>query len=314
MSEKLRSIEHKVESLELSKEDRDLFEKLEEVFVLQEDAIRVDKELRDSLLFDEEEFNEICERCKFNQNNHTPSKRARPSNLPQFGTQADIDERKRYLFQEITSVLPDELVSRLDFDEMNEKYYLVMILEIIKQRIAKFCEPSAEKWLSVLHRKMFGLSDMCFKTSQEGSATSTPESRKNPKYDSIYYLFKLSNGTYLSQRHKRNMILKHGLDEVIQPFAFLALFIKDGNIDGLRLPTGQYTNEQMSVIPKIGYDLYEYFNQGVPDSVLDGDFNPAVPDVVSINKEGVLVKKNLDGESFELTARHQGTEVNLILK
>ena len=153
-------------------------------------------------------------------------------------------------------MLSEEDGRHINFNTLRQEGILLDIHQRMEFLRGEFCEKDSWKLLELLQKEMLKLSDKCFTTSQRGSGTSTERTKKDPKYDSIYYLFELSNNTYLCQRLKRNTITKDGLEHVIQPIAGLSLFVK-GN--GLNIKAGSYPFDQISSKPQLGQTLYEYF-------------------------------------------------------
>jgi hypothetical protein len=128
--------------------------------------------------------------------------------------------------------------------------------------------------------------------------------------ESIYYMFKLSNGSYISQRFKRNL-LEQGLKSVIQPFASLTLFVSDkSGIDGYDIEPGVYSKKDLSIEPQLESRLFDYFEGG------DSKYNPINLDMpeIAIDLGGQTEIKQQVGLGKAFPDAHGGTIVNDILK
>jgi hypothetical protein len=326
MSERFSQIPDPHESLKLNHEDKERFKSLSKILKWEKIGRDADQEIRSEFVLTEEEFQKVKTQAIENKKTTEEwlkklmgDRKPSINKLPPFMSEEENEARRQEVEDEVLSILPKNLRTKKIVAGLFEMGIVADFRMITENMYAKKYEPVSWEFLNALHEDIFPLCDKCFTTSQKGSGTATEKTKADPKYDSIYYLFELSNGTYISQRFKRNLIGKGGLDNVIQRPAALALFTN--KIDGTNLEPGTYDSTQIDTVPQIGYDLNEFF---LDSSALDGDFSKLnLPNPVEIIRKGksrnflvkddITVKSISEGTSVFID-HHEGTEVNEILK
>jgi len=175
--------------------------------------------------------------------------------------------------------------------------------EEVECEILKELEPITRKRVEVIMARMEEISDKICTTDQGGSDTM----KEGHDNDSIYYLYKMSDGTYLSQRLKRNNIGK-GLAGVINPVANIITFtgrdVHTGN-----LAEGKYDTSQISLEPKEGFYVTEYFLDQKPSMKTDFDkFD--LQSLVAKSDNNVSVNESLNDDHPRIRYIHEGDKVN----
>jgi hypothetical protein len=179
------------------------------------------------------------------------------------------------------------------------------IIFAAEKMMAERMEPHALALMEKLIKINEQFCDRIFTTDQTGSETP----RNDPDYDSIYYLFRLSDGSYLSQRFKRNNI-QEGLHGVVSGIASIIVF-EGPSVSGTY--RGQYTQEQISTEPKIGMYVKEYFSTGMLSRRSDVA-RLEIPHVINISGNTVELLCDLDESTPGIEHVHDGTKVNKIIK
>ena len=317
---------HKQEYLDLTSKDKEILETLHELWTSQRRAIQEDYEFINNITINTDDLNSIIDSAYDSTgitykliNNRlqtvdlTPEERGEVIQNRKKVTDSNTEHTEYY--KTIVSSLCD--VSGFNtqevMDDVLEKGILYDVGRSFERYIRQKSEPNAREILKRLEREAFEKCDKCFTTSQEGSGTANNKTKNDAKYDSIYFLYTLSNGTYISQRFKRNIILQAPLDDVINPFLDLALFIGKGVDPTLsRIQPGFYKDTAISTMPVVGMDLIEYYTDEFKNNVARGSLGEAkIPDVVQVVEGGVVLSDNFN-KLFQHD--HEGTAVNLILK
>ncbi len=315
---------HSPNSIEFNKSDEGRFKALGELLSIQDKLVEADTQYRSEVRFSREEFDQICRQSIEDKRRDDIEFAAREERLKKLrgdrgmisrfppGLDTGHEQRKKAVIDGIKAMLPNNELPSVDFEALEDEQILFRVFNEMTKQKGEFCERTSETLLEDLHERMLEMCDRCFTTSQSGASTATEETKKNPKYDSIYYLYKLSNGTHISQRMKRNLIISEGLDGVIQPIAGSTLFVNKG--DGLNLVAGSYDFSQISPVPKESYTLYEYFPENFNSSLREGSVHPKIPDLIRVVEGKVIIDEDISLLSGQYWDIHEGGEVNGILK
>ena len=213
----------------------------------------------------------------------------------------------------IVNALPRLFRSDRILNELRDNGLLMYFAEAVEKRRSLSCEADSWKALEALQKQALEMCTGCFTTSQDGAQDSTPETKKDPKYDSIYYLYQLSNGTSLCQRFKRMNIVSKGLAGVVQPIAPLCLF-NGSQGDGVDIKAGTYPFSALSLVPKIGFNIYEYFPDSFGVALPEQGGDSRVPDDVEVRPDGVFIRRDINRDPGSYVDIHEGGRVNSIIK
>jgi hypothetical protein len=291
--------------------DEELLSNLQEISINQFEAMRQDREIRDTFILDTVDVQDITESCikskKILEEAKLRAGSYKPMSEDLFTTsEHEKKENLRILrgrFSRMVSQEYQDLASELENQEL-----LYDFVDRASSIIDSKCKDFSRQELEKLMINNEQLSDKIFTTSQEGATGSS--SNMGNDGESIYYMFKLSNGSYISQRFKRNL-LEQGLKSVIQPFASLTLFVSDkSGIDGYDIEPGVYSKKDLSIEPQLESRLFDYFEGG------DSKYNPINLDMpeIAIDLGGQTEIKQQVGLGKAFPDAHGGTIVNDILK
>jgi|GEM_PF-7022134 hypothetical protein len=308
------------EQPQLKAEDIKTLERVAGLLPDQQKAIDADNLIRANFSLTEADFRELYKQAALKRKRNEDalehiSKEQRNRNAQFFAaffTPDKLAKQGKKFEEGIRTLLPKNLQADAIIRQLNDEEMLGFFHTLASQKRSQYAEPYSWKLLEALQEAALERCDSCFTTSQQGAATRTGKTGSDPKYDSIYYLYKFFNGTYMSQRFKRNLIEGQGIAGVIQPIAPLTLFVTKG--DGLKLNAGEYPFSDISPRPNEGATLYEYFVKNFTTSLRKGETNISIPDVVEVRRNSLLVKQNVTIDSGPFVDIHEGTKVNKILK
>jgi len=319
------SPEQKFEYLDLTAQDKERLSRLHELQLTYQEAIESDNEFRQNLGLSQEELDRMKNVAagmiglkhklvgrKIESIEPTPEERIAAVLKSQELFETDRERSEYY-----TSVI-ERIADNSGFDAENiisslkEAGTFYDVAQQFERYVSKQSEPHARKLLEVLEQKSFEASDACFTTIGISNG-STKLTREDRSYDSIYFLYRMSSGAYVSQRFKRNIIVAEPLGEVIQPPLDLALFVGK-NVDPrlTALLPRTYGNDEVSTQPRIGMSLVEYYTYSFKDAIEEGNIDDVnVPLATRVIPEGVVISEYF---SAYFDDDHEGTEVNSILK
>ena len=313
------SYKDSLDLLRLNENDLEKIERLSRLLLEQDKVVRQDTEERENLMLEDEDFENLLTTTVKEQEEMEERirEREKDSNRPRLKIPSAFmlsEEARRERISAIKETLNILFPGKTEeIDDLESRELLGLFNDFCEKYVNERCEAGSWEKLDSLQGVAFEACDACFTTSQEGSGTSSERSKKDSKYDSIYYLYALSNGTCISQRFKRNKMLTGGLSGVVHPVAPLALFTGQG-VDGLQLKAGSYDSSEVSAVPVLGHDLYEYFRKGFNASLRDPDQELQIPDTVKVLENGVEIMRNMTLEEGVYSDIHDGTAVNRILK
>ncbi len=320
-NEELWSAEAEPKFLKLHEQDRKKFGVLSRVLSLQKTAIKEDSDLRGRFVLTEEGFDVVQHEAQRAHDElqaliEKMASRGGKGNFPNAGfppsfVSEEVKRRSDAMKETLYRALPKNLRDSRVLDGVEQKGLLMNFAQILETKRAQECEERSWKILEALQTESLNVCDKCFTTSQRGAESATEHTKKDPKYDSIYYLHALSSGTYLSQRFKRNNIAK-GLAGVVQPVAPLCLFVSKG--DGMKIKAGEYAPSQISSIPQSDFTLYEYFTETLSPDLRNGVKEIRIPDDIEVTPDGIVIKNEISSGAGQYIDIHEGGVVNKIIK
>jgi hypothetical protein len=238
-----------IKNIELTAEDRKLMDILHDIRLMQKDLINLDIQEREGFVLNKTEvkkcFDDAVESANFfkkamngiSLTAHDLSDNSSISNEEML----EIQKQKQRILNRLYSRIPEELQYLIN-DAKQEGVLPIDFLNRLDGVVNEKLHESSKKRMQDIMHINEQISEFSFTTDQKGSGRKYVG---NPEYDSIYYMFPLSNGTHILQRIKRS-VMHEGLQHAVQPVAVFALFIREGsNIDGMNIQSGTYSQREL---------------------------------------------------------------------